>query len=219
MKKIRVMIVDDQLIVREGLKKLLEISDNIEVVAEASSGLDCIELIEKAKPKIILMDIKMPGINGIETTRLIRKRHSEIKIIILTIYDDPELVTSAIHAGANGYLMKNATREKIMRCINHVIHESAFLDPFVTSSVLEHIKQNNGSPTSEGDSILTKRELEVLEKIVSGLIDKEIAGNLHISEHTVRSHIKNIYRKMGVSTKAQAAVKALTKGIIHESPL
>jgi len=219
MKKIRVMIVDDQLIVREGLKKLLEISDNIEVVAEASSGLDCIELIEKAKPKIILMDIKMPGINGIETTRLIRKRHSEIKIIILTIYDDPELVTSAIHEGANGYLMKNATREKIMRCINHVIHESAFLDPFVTSSVLEHIKQNNGSPTSEGDSILTKRELEVLEKIVSGLIDKEIAGNLHISEHTVRSHIKNIYRKMGVSTRAQAAVKALTKGIIHENPL
>lgn len=217
MNKIRVMIVDDQLIVREGLKKLLEISDHIRVVAEASSGLDCIDLLEKVKPEIVLMDIKMPGINGIETTRLIRQHHAEIKIIMLTIYDDPELVTSAIHEGANGYLMKNATRDKIMRCINHVIHEGAFLDPYVTSAVLEHIKQDKARSINEEDAVLTKRELEVLQKIVSGLIDKKIAEKLHISEHTVRSHLKSIYRKMGVSSRAQAAVKAVSKGIIQDN--
>jgi DNA-binding NarL/FixJ family response regulator len=217
MDKIKIMIVDDQLIVREGLKKLLEISDDIKVVAEASNGFECLEFIEETKPKVILMDIKMPGINGIETTRLIRQNNSDIKIIMLTIYDDPELVTSAIHEGANGYLMKNVTRNKIMRCINHVIQDGAFLDPFVTSSVLDHIKNNKPHSKKEDVPLLTKRELEVLEKIVSGLIDKEIADKLHISEHTVRSHIKNIYRKMGVSTRAQAAVKAISKGIIQES--
>ena len=217
MDKIKIMIVDDQLIVREGLKKLLEISDDIKVVAEASNGLECIDFIKITRPKVILMDIKMPGINGIETTRLIRQNHSDIKIIMLTIYDDPELVTSAIQEGANGYLMKNATRDKIMRCITHVIQDGAFLDPYVTSSVLDHIKNKKPLPDKEEASVLTKRELEVLQKIVSGLIDKEIAENLHISEHTVRSHIKNIYRKMGVSSRAQAAVRAVSKGIIQES--
>lgn len=216
MKNIRIMIVDDQLIIREGLKKLLEIDENIVVVSEASNGLECMEIIEENRPEVILMDIKMPGINGIETTRLIHQKYPEIKIIILTIYDDAGFVTSAINEGASGYLMKNASRNKIMQCLKHVVDEGSFLDPVVTTSVLDFVKHDKVK--SEKRSIaLTKREIEVLQSLVSGLIDKQIADKLFISEHTVRSHIKNIYRKMGVSSKAQAAVKAINKGIVSPS--
>ncbi|MBT8351109.1 MAG: response regulator transcription factor [Deltaproteobacteria bacterium] len=217
MHKIKVMIVDDQLIVREGLKKLLELSNNIEVVAEADNGLECIEIIEHESPDVIFMDIKMPGINGIETTRLIRQIPSSIKIIMLTIYDDPELVTNAIHEGANGYLLKNASRDKIIRCIKHVTQDDAFLDPLVTSSVLDHFKQNKTHSTKKKVALLTIREIEVLQEIVFGLFDRQIAHKLHISEHTVRSHIKNIFRKLGVSTRSQAAVKAVSQGLIQKS--
>jgi DNA-binding NarL/FixJ family response regulator len=108
------------------------------------------------------MDIKMPGINGIERTRLIHQKHPEIKVIILTIYDDAEFVTSSIDAGASGYLMKNATRNKIMRCINHVVNDGSFLDPSVTTSVLDFIKQDKAKSVKKKNIVLTKRELEVL---------------------------------------------------------
>jgi len=215
--KIRVMIVDDHLIVREGLRQLLEINNEVEVVAEASNGLECLDLIDGCSPDIIFMDIKMPGINGIQATRLIRQRHADVKVVMLTIYDDDELVIDAIRVGANGYVMKNALLNDLMTAIHSVIKGQAFLDPEVASIVLNQFKNDKLSGRADAETSLTRRELEILEAIVSGLRDRDIAGHLHISEHTVRSHIKSIYRKLNVSSKTQAAAQAIYQGIIHQS--
>lgn len=216
MKKIKVMIVDDHLVVREGLRQLLEINDDVEVVAEASDGLKCLDLIGACGPDIVFMDIKMPGISGIEATRLIRQKHDDVKVIMLTIYDDDQLVADAIRAGANGYVMKNALREDLITAIHSVMKGQAFLDPAVTSTILDQFKMDKPIVHSSEIKPLTRRELEVLQAIVSGLTDREIAELLNISEHTVRSHIKSVYKKLSVSSKSQAAVKAMKLGITEQ---
>ena len=187
----------------------------MEVVAEASNGLECLNLVDDYGPDIVFMDVKMPGISGIHTTRLIRQKHADIKVIMLTIYDDDELVTDAIRAGASGYVMKNALLGDLMAAIHHVMKGQAFLDPAVTSTVLDQIKKEKSSGRTDDQTPLTRRELEVLQAIVLGLTDREIAKLLHISEHTVRSHIKRIYRKLSVSSRSQAAVQAIHQGIVH----
>lgn len=219
MRKIRVMIVDDHLVVREGLKQLLEINDEIEVVAEATNGLECLDRVGDYNPDIVFIDIKMPGISGIDTTRLIRQKHPDVKVIMLTIYDDGELVANAINAGANGYMMKNALREDLINAIHQVMKGQAFLDPSVTSTLVDQIKRRPFNLFRDEKLPLTRRELEVLESIVLGLTDKETAERLHISEHTVRTHAKSLYRKLGVSSRSQAAVHAVHQGIIDQEKL
>lgn len=214
MNKTRVAIVDDHLVVREGLRKLLEVGGDIEVVAEASSGLDCLEVIERMLPDIVFMDIKMPGINGIEITRLITTKHPSVRVVILTVYDDAQYVTEAIKAGAKGYLLKNATRGEFMKVIDDVLHDKAFLDPNVTSNLFDQVKTSTEPAPTIEKGTLTTRELEVLKAIVDGLKDREVADTLNISEHTVRSHIKNIFRKLKVSSRSQATKKALKRGLI-----
>ncbi len=214
MSKIKVMIVDDHLIVREGLRRLLQLDEHIEVVSEASNGIECLNLVDASSPDIVFMDVKMPGISGIDTTRLIREKHPNVKVIMLTIHDDEELVTNAIRAGANGYVLKNALRHELVRAIHHVMKGQAFLDPSVTSPILDQIKQKKSCLHIDKEISLTRRELEVLQAIVSGLTDRQTAEVLHLSEHTVRSHTKSIYRKLGVSSRSQAAVQALRQGII-----
>jgi len=219
LRKIRVMIVDDHLVVREGLKQLLEINDEIEVVAEATNGLECLDRVGDYNPDIVFIDIKMPGISGIDTTRLIRQKHPDVKVIMLTIYDDGELVANAINAGANGYMMKNALREDLINAIHQVMKGQAFLDPSVTSTLVDQIKRRPFNLFRDEKLPLTRRELEVLESIVLGLTDKETAERLHISEHTVRTHAKSLYRKLGVSSRSQAAVHAVHQGIIDQEKL
>jgi DNA-binding NarL/FixJ family response regulator len=213
------MIVDDHLVVREGLKQLLEINDEIEVVAEATNGLECLDRVGDYNPDIVFIDIKMPGISGIDTTRLIRQKHPDVKVIMLTIYDDGELVANAINAGANGYMMKNALREDLINAIHQVMKGQAFLDPSVTSTLVDQIKRRPFNLFRDEKLPLTRRELEVLESIVLGLTDKETAERLHISEHTVRTHAKSLYRKLGVSSRSQAAVHAVHQGIIDQEKL
>jgi len=217
LKKIKIMVVDDHLVVRQGLRQLLEISDDLKVVGEASIGLQCLDLIDVLSPDIVFMDIKMPGISGIETTRLIRQKHADVKVIMLTIYDDAELVTNAIRAGANGYLMKNALREELMTAIRQVMKGQAFLDPSVTATLVDQIQKKNSALNVAEKTPLTRRELEVLQAVVSGLTDRETAELLHISEHTVRSHIKGIYRKLSVSSRSQAAVKAIQQRMVEKT--
>jgi len=208
-RKKRVAIVDDHLVVREGLRKLLEVGGDIEVVAEASSGLECLEVIAELLPDVVFMDIKMPGINGIEITRLITTKHPSVRVVILTIYDDAQYVTEAIKAGANGYLLKNATREEFVRVIDQVLQDRAFLDPNVTSSLFQGVRKDPESSPGREKTSLTTRELEVLKAIVDGLKDREAADRLAISEHTVRSHVKSLFRKLEVSSRSQATNKAL----------
>jgi two-component system, NarL family, response regulator DegU len=216
MSKIKVMIVDDHPVVREGLKQLLEISRDIEVVAGACSGLECLTLMESNFPDIVFMDIRMPGISGIETTRLITEKYPNVKVIVLTIYNDDQYVKEAILAGAKGYVLKNVTREELVRVIYHVMKNGAFLDPAVTATVLSEMKKEKPGNELPEKAILTQRELEVLGSLIAGLKDRDIGEALHISEHTVRTHIKSIYRKLKVSTRAQAAIKASQQGIIQE---
>ena len=211
MDKIKVMIVDDHPVVREGLKQLLEIEEDIRVVAEAGSGLECLEMMDEI-PDLVFMDVRMPGISGIETTRLVCQRHPQVKVIVLTIYEDDQYVREAIKAGAKGYVLKKVGRDELIRIVRDVMGDRAFLDPEVASAVFEHVKGGAGRTARE--ATLTQRELEVLQHIAEGKNDRTIAESLHISEHTVRSHIKNLYRKLGVSSRAHAVAKALGEGII-----
>ena len=213
----RIMIVDDHLVVREGLKQLLEIDGNIEVIAEASNGLECLQLLENVFPDVIFMDVKMPGISGIETTRLICQKYPRVKIIMLTIYEDEHFITEALHAGAKGYILKKVDREGLTSAIRHVMENRAFLDPTVTATLLNHFRQDETGVKHEERASLTQRELEILKGIVSGYTDHKIAASLFISEHTVRTHIKNLYRKLGVSSKSQAVAKAIHNNIIAKS--
>lgn len=214
MNKIKVMIVDDHLVVREGLRQLLEIEDDIEVVAEAGNGLECLEMIEKSPPDLLFMDVRMPGISGIEATRLVCQRHSQVKVIMLTIYEDDQYVRESIRAGAKGYVLKKVGRDELIRIVRDVMEDRAFLDPKVASAVFDHMKQGTGKRAGEREETLTLRELEVLKCIADGSGDRAIAESLHISEHTVRSHIKNLYRKLGVSSRAHAVAKALRDGLL-----
>lgn len=209
MSKIRVMIVDDHPVVREGLQQLMELDGAVEVVGKADSGLACLEMVDELSPDIVFMDIKMPGVSGLEATRLLCARHPHIKVIVLTIYDDEQYVAEAIQAGARGYVLKDVTSDELIDIIHRVHQEKAFLDPGITDKVLDSIK---GGPTEKAG--LTRRELEVLQGMIDGLTDRSIAETLCISGHTVRTHTKNIYRKLDVSSKPQAVARALQQGII-----
>ena len=215
MEEIRIMIVDDHLVVREGLKQLIELEDNMEVVAESSSGLDCLKIINEASPHIVFMDIRMPGINGIETTRIIHNKHPETKVIVLTIYDDDEYVTEAIKAGAKGYVLKNVEKKELVKIIHKVMAGHAFLDPSVIPKIMGHIQEEQNISNRDQKQKLTQRELEVLKGLVEGHTDRFIAETLFVSQHTIRSHVKNIYRKLNVSSKAHAVAMALKNDIIQ----
>lgn len=215
MKKIRVMIVDDHEVVREGLKQILSLDDQIEILGEAASGLECLEILEDWMSDIILMDIRMTGINGIETTRLICKKYPELKVIMLTLYGESQYVTDAIQAGAKGYVLKSVKRKELVKIIHDIHSDRTFLDPKVTEAVFENIKQKETQSKGEIKIELTKRELEILKYIVDGFKERQIAETLFISEHTVRSHVKNIYKKFRVTSRSQAVAKAVRENIIN----
>ena len=208
------MIVDDHQMVREGLRQLLELEPDIDVIAEASKGLECLELLETVHPQLILMDISMPGINGIETTRLITAKHPTIKIVMLTIYQDDQYITEAIQAGAKGYVLKDVKRKELIKIIRLVIQDQSYIDPAVANKLFSHVKKSHPDSLISAKPQLTRRELEVLTCMVEGLKDRSISDTLHISENTVRSHIKSIYRKLSVSSKSQAVAKAINTKII-----
>lgn len=216
MQRIRVMIVDDHPVVREGLKQLLALDHDVEIVAECKNGLECLQFIDRVCPDLIFMDVRMPGINGIETTRLVCEKYPRIKVVMLTIYEDDHYVTEAIQAGAKGYVIKKANREDLIKIIRYVMQDQAFLDPSVTASFLSTFNKFRVTSKQEEKATLTKRELEVLKSMVKGDTDYEIGESLYISAHTVRSHIKNLYRKLGVSSKSQAVAKAIHDSIIIE---
>lgn len=218
MRKIRVVIVDDHLIVRQGLKQILELEPDIAVVGEAENGLDCLKVIEAARPDLVFMDLRMPGVSGIEATRLVCEKFPETRVIVLTIYEDDAYVKEAIRAGAKAYVLKKAKREELVRVVRDVVQDRAFLDPSVVPAVFRILKQRTDTGANQspgGKEPLSERELEVLKGIVEGLKDRDIANALHISEHTVRSHVKSLYRKLGVSSRSQAVARAVRAGIIE----
>jgi len=215
LKALKAMIVDDHLVVREGLKQLLEVDGEIQVIVEASNGLECLRQLDKHSPDLIFMDVRMPGISGIETTRLVHQKYPLIKIIMLTIYDDDQYVTEAIQAGANGYVLKKVQRDELIQIIHLVMENQAFLDPSVTVKVFNLLKGEKNTPGRDEKVSLTQRELEILKGMAAGHTDRKMGDFLHVSEHTVRSHIKSLYRKLRVSSKSQAVARAFQYKIIQ----
>jgi DNA-binding NarL/FixJ family response regulator len=209
----KILLCDDQAVIRDGLEMLLNLEKDFQVVGSAQDGAEAIELAGKKSPDLILMDLKMPGMNGIEATREIRKKHPHIKILVLTTYDDDEWVFDAIRAGASGYLLKDTPRQKIIEAIRGTVDGKSFVDPAVAGKLLNQVANNQTQPTSILTEKLTERELDVLRLLAKGMTNTDIAGTLHLSEGTVRNHVSAILEKLGVSDRTQAAVIAIQHGL------
>lgn len=215
MNKIRVVICDDHVILREGLRSLLSRQPNIEVVAEASTGEEAKRIAEEISPDVIIMDISLPDINGISLTKIITQTDPRIGILILTMYNDREYLLSALRAGAKGYLIKEGTIEEMIQAITSVYKHQIFIDrrfpPDVVSKTLLLLKDKN---YRENDDILTPREKEVLALIAEGKSNKEIAAYLNLSAKTVDVHRSNIMRKLNVHDAISLVRRAVQKGWI-----
>lgn len=214
---IKVMVVDDHLIVREGLKALLELEDFIGSVYEAESGMACIDALDQYRPHVILMDLKMPGVGGLEVARLIKKDRPHIKVILLTNYDEEEYVLEAIKAEADGYVLKDVKRGDLARIIRLVLEGHSYIDPNVTRKIFHYLKNQAVSAESYSRPHLSQRELQILECVVDGKSNQEIAEAMCLSLETVKSHLKNTYQKLGVSKRPQAIKIAIMEGLVHLS--
>ncbi len=214
---IRVLICDDQEVVREGLKALLGTASDIEVIGLAQDGDQALELIEQSKPDVVLMDLKMPIMNGIQATRLIDERYPDVRVLVLTTYDADEWVFDAIRSGADGYLLKDTPREGLLKAIRDTAAGKTHVDPNVAGKLFAQVARNVPlSDTSIADS-LSERELDVLRLLARGLSNADIARRLHLSEGTVRNYVSAIFAKLDVSDRTQAAVLALRYGLVDLS--
>ena len=209
----KILLCDDQAVIRDGLEMLLSLEKDIQVIATAQDGAEAVELAAQKQPDLVLMDLKMPGTNGIEATRQIRANFPSIKILVLTTYDDDEWIFDAIRAGASGYLLKDTPREKIVEAIRGTVAGRSFVDPAVAGKLLNQVASNQTQPPSVLTDKLTGRETDVLRLIAKGLNNGEIAHQLHLSEGTVRNHVSAILGKLGVSDRTQVAVIAIQHGL------
>jgi DNA-binding NarL/FixJ family response regulator len=210
---IRVLICDDQAIIRDGLEMLLKLERAIEVVGKAQDGAEAVELAGKLLPDLALMDLKMPGVNGVEATRQIRARFPQVKVLVLTTYDDDEWVFDAVRAGASGYLLKDTPREKVVEAIRGTAEGKSFVDPAVTGRLLEQVTGQQPPPGSRRLDELTEREVDVLRLIARGLSNAEIAAHLYLSDGTVRNHVSAILSKLNLPDRTNAAILAIQSGL------
>jgi two-component system, NarL family, response regulator YdfI len=213
---IRVLITDDHLIVREGLRLILETAENIEVVGEATDGGECLRLVAEVKPDVILMDLQMPRMDGITAIQHLRKDHAEIAIVILTTYNEDDLMIRGLQAGARGYLLKDSSREHLLDTIIAASKGETLLKPEILARVLAAQSQLKVAVSTSVASTLTERELEVLQSAARGERNKEIAYKLGITERTVKAHLASIYQKFGVDSRASAVAIAAQKGWLKE---
>lgn len=210
---IKVLICDDQAIIRDGLEMMLKLEHDIEVVGKAEDGLEAVALAERLLPDLALMDLKMPGMTGVEATRQIRARFPQVKVLVLTTYDDDEWLFDAIRAGAAGYLLKDTPREKVVEAIRGTVAGKSFMDPAVTGRLLAQVSGQQAQPVSQLLETLTEREVDVLRLIARGLSNGEIAERLHLSEGTVRNHVSAIFAKLDVPDRTNAAIVAIQSGL------
>ncbi len=209
----KVIICDDQAIVRDGLELLLNLERDIEVVGLARDGEEAVEMVAQHAPDLVLMDLKMPGMNGIEATRRIRTHHPEVKILVLTTYDDDEWVFDAIRSGASGYLLKDTPRAEVIKAVRGTVEGRSFVDPQVTGKLLQQVASQQEQPTTTITDELTEREVDVLRLLARGLSNADIAERLYLSEGTVRNYVSAILAKLNVADRTQAAVMAIRHGL------
>jgi two-component system, NarL family, response regulator YdfI len=216
--KINVLIADDHLVVREGLKLILETNDSYHVIGEAADGEAAIRLSEQLVPDVILMDLNMPRMSGLEAVELLRQRQPEIPVVILTTYNEDDLMRSGLLLGAKGYLLKDASRDDLFRTIEAAVRGETLLMPEVTARLFT---AHAGSPAAESAArdvdkpLLTDKEAQILQAVARGSRSKEIASELGIAERTVKAHLTNIYNKLGVDSRSQAVAVAAERGILR----
>ncbi|HHY90984.1 MAG TPA: response regulator transcription factor [Clostridiales bacterium] len=210
--KIKVLIADDHDLVRQGLKQILELEEDIEVVGLATDGEDTIKQAEKLKPHIILLDINMPGVNGIQALRRLKDMGIDSKVIMLTIHDDREYLLETINIGASGYVLKDAESSSLIQAIRTVYKGENYIHPSLASELVRGFKKGEQEEESALNK-LTRREYEVLILIAEGKNNKEIAEDLFISEKTVKNHVSSIFKKIQVNDRTQAAIYAYKHNI------
>jgi DNA-binding NarL/FixJ family response regulator len=211
---IRVLICDDQAVVCDGLELILSSDPEIEVVGIAYDGAEAVGAVPKTRPDLVLMDLKMPGMNGIQATRLIRQQHPQVQVLVLTTFADDEWVFDAIRSGANGYLLKGTSRLELLRAVKGTAAGQTHVDPAVAGKLFAHISQSAAPQETTVSENLSERELEILKLLAQGLTNAEIADKLFLTRGTVRNYVSSILTKLGVEDRTQAALIAARHGLV-----
>src|SRR5918996_3375360 len=215
MEPIKILVVDDHEVVRDGISVMMGRQQDFAVVGEASNGLEAIEKVQDLRPDVVLMDLRMSQMDGVQAMRRIRAEDASVKFIVLTTYDSDENIFDAIEAGAKGYLLKDASREELFQAIRAVHLGESLIEPGVAAKALDRLAQLSRQANQHSvDSLLSKRETEVLQLMASGAPNKSIASTLSVSESTVKTHIANIFQKLDVNQRTEAVPKTMSLGII-----
>lgn len=210
---IRVLICDDQAVVCEGLNAILSTAAGIEVAGLANNGAQALDQVQRLQPDVVLMDLKMPVMNGIQATRQICSQFPAVRVIVLTTYDFDEWVFDAVHSGASGYLLKDTPRERLLEAIHGTVVGKTYVDPDIAGKLFQHISRGPVPPDLDLMHLLSDREVEVLKLLAHGLTNPEIAARLYLSEGTVRNYVSSILSKLEVTDRTQAALLALRAGL------
>lgn len=209
---VNVMIADDHSMIREGLKQLLELEGDFKVIAEACDGVDCLEKLQTVKPDVLLLDINMPNMNGLEVLQKMKEKKMNVKVLVLTVHNEVEYLLKAVDIGVNGYLLKDSESSELKKAILAVADGEDYIQPSMIPVL------NSKKIDRESDNVkiekLTKRELDVLKLLSHGMYNKEVAEELNISERTVKNHVSNIFKKIEVTDRTQAAVFAIRNNLI-----
>jgi two-component system, NarL family, response regulator DegU len=207
------MLADDHRMLREGLRRSMS-DQGFDVIGEARDGDEAIRLAEELQPEVILMDVTMPEVDGVEATRQIRQQFPEIRIVMLTMHADQEVLAAAIRAGASGYLVKDCSTEEIASAVRMAASGETALSPQLAASMLDEVRKLD-QPSSEEERVITRREEEVLQLIANGCSTPEVAEKLFISQKTVKNHLASIYQKLDARDRTQAVLQAVRMGIVH----
>ena len=210
---VKIMITDDHSMIREGLKNLLELDGDIEVIAEAVDGEDCLAKLEHYRPDVLLLDINMPKKNGLEVLKTLKASRSKIKVLVLTVHNETEYLMKAVDIGINGYVLKDSESSELKKAIFAIANGETYIQPSLIPALNSKMIEKNEDELKIDN--LTKRELEVLKLLAIGMYNKEVAEKLDISERTVKNHVSNIFKKLEVTDRTQAAVFAIRNNLIN----
>lgn len=213
MDNISIVLADDHVLVRKGLKKILEMEDDLEVIGEASDGSEALEEVRGKKPDVLLLDINMPRMNGIEVAEVLKKEGSDTKVIILTIYDDREYLLELVKVGVSGYILKDIEPQNLIEAVRYVNRGETYIQPTLSKALIAEYNRVT-QPIAGAKKPLTPREKEVLAFIAEGMSNSEISEELNISEKTVKNHVSSILRKLNLMDRTQAAVFALKNKLV-----
>jgi DNA-binding NarL/FixJ family response regulator len=207
----RVMIVDDHPVTRDGLRAALGTAEDVEIVGEASSGEEAVKVVNEVGPDVVFMDVRMPGMNGIEATRAIRQGNPDTRVILFTVDESRASIAEAIQAGVSGYLLKDVGVDELVNAARLALEGKAVIHPALTQAFIEEVRLVDRKP----EAPLSRREIEILQRVAYGATTKEVADKLGISPHTVKTHLERIFEKLGANDRAQAVAIAIRQGLVE----